>query len=125
MAIGWSQSDPKTWSFEIRKNIKWSDGSQIQLHEIADFFRSLKDTSSRHIAYLRLLDDVEVDRQLNLLHFRFKVPVGRGLLHELSLADAVMLHPKTLKNGWSVGSEPEPLIFLLAVGVLHVQQGRA
>ena len=104
LATAWSQSSPSIWTFEIRQGLKWSDGTPIELSQLAEFFNGLKNSSARHIANLRLLNDVEVDSTRNLLHFHFRGPVGRGVLHELSLADAVVVHPDAAAKGWSLSS---------------------
>jgi hypothetical protein len=106
LATAWSQTSPTTWTFEIRRDLHWSDGSPMRVAEMAAFYRRLQGAPSRHISHLRLLESVEADDARGLLHFRFRSPVGRGVLHELSLADAVYLHPSNEVNGWRTGSGP-------------------
>jgi MarR-like DNA-binding transcriptional regulator SgrR of sgrS sRNA len=104
LATEWKHIDPKTWSFKLRKNLKWSDGSPITLKQIRDHFVRLRTGKARHLIQLHRLSKVSVDEETNSLILRFSKPTTRDVFHELSLADAVLLHPRNLKGDWSITS---------------------
>ena len=105
-AESWVQTSPNTFTFKIRNQIKWSDGSPIALQEIADSLVALKNANSRHIVYLRKLSGVKTDDGSRTMTLNFESPVNSGVLHELSLADAGIMSQKKVDEGWKVTSGP-------------------
>lgn len=104
LAKRWYQTDPKIWRFELNPAIKWSDGTPITPDQLIDHFKTLSHTPSRHIVYLRHLTAVTYLPESHSLDFHFDHPTNSGLLHELSLADAVLAHPD--HPDWKVTSGP-------------------
>lgn len=106
LAKKWKQINSRTWKFYLYKNLCWSDGSPLTLEQVADHFEVLRKEKSRHLTLLKTVESISLDRKSNSLILRFINPVNEGLLHELSLADAAILHPKNLNDDWSVASGP-------------------
>ncbi|OFZ11900.1 MAG: hypothetical protein A2Z20_03120 [Bdellovibrionales bacterium RBG_16_40_8] len=106
IAERWWHSTPNSWSFKIRDNLRWSNGQAITLHEIKESLSRLKNSKSRHILYMKNLDEISADLHTNEIVLRFANPVNSGVLHELSLADSGLLHPLNLQYDWSVTSGP-------------------
>lgn len=104
LATAWSQTRPDAWVFAMRPDLRWSDGTPMTLAAIAAYYRELKNEPTRHLLYLKALTDVVADDAENTLTFLFSVPVGRSVLHELSLADAAYLHPTNLTRDWRITS---------------------
>ena len=106
IAINWERIDDKKWIFKIRPDLKWSNGEPITPEELVSHFNSLKEVDSRHIVQLNELDDVSFDKTNNHLILTFKQETNDGLLHELSLADTVLVPPNWEEEGWRVTSGP-------------------
>lgn len=104
LAESWRKPDETTWSFKLRKDLKWSDGSPIDPGYLRTYYEDLKKRDSRHIVYLRALRNVIYDEKSRQLSFVFEYPVGRAVLHELALADATLLHPTNTTRDWKVTS---------------------
>lgn len=106
LAESYSQKNDKTWVFKIRSTTHWSDGSAVSGEDWRRSFMTLAQSSSRHMVTVKRLKDVIYDEKLQLLTMEFSEQTGDGLLHELSLADAVLLHPDNLKGDYTVTSGP-------------------
>ncbi len=106
LAERWEKISDYKWVLYIRKNLKWSNGSDIKLEEIVNHFKDLRQLPSRHISLIKKMDFISYNEKDNSIIFESKSPVQEGLLHELSLADALLLHPKNKKDDWSVSSGP-------------------
>ncbi|MBI2602585.1 MAG: hypothetical protein HYW48_05980 [Deltaproteobacteria bacterium] len=106
LAEDWKQVDNTKWLFHLRRSLNWSDGSPMLLSELKAHFERLRDHGSRHISILKNLKDIDTDDARHTLLFIFKDPVNDSFIHELALADAVVLHPRNLKGDWSVTSGP-------------------
>ena len=106
LATSWKQVDEKTWSFHLRDGLQWSDGTPITEEHIIANFKRFQTSHTRHLFYLKKLRSIEFDRSTRRLNLTFKVTTNSGLLHELSLADATILHPHNLTIGWEVTSGP-------------------
>ncbi len=102
----WEQVSPTHWSFTLREGIKWSDGTDITPHEVVERFQTLKTTKSRHLLNLSRLKKVEFDPKSNSVNFYFRESTNDSFLHELSLADAVLVSPRNLTQDWKVTSGP-------------------
>lgn len=103
-AKAWKQLDEKTWSFKLVENAKWSDGSHISSEDWIAHFHSLKSNPSRHLIHLHNLSHALFEKESNSLVLSFLKSTTDTLLHELSLADAVLLNPRNLKGDWTVTS---------------------
>lgn len=106
LARSWQQVDEKTWTFALREDLRFSDGSPLTGDYVAEEMRSLATRNSRHLRLLRKLQQVDYDPASHHLTLRFESNAGGGVLHELSLADAVILHPSNKSFDWSVTSGP-------------------
>ncbi len=104
LADAWQRIDGETWRFKIKEDLYWSDGTSITLAQIRDHLYQLKAGKSLHITHLKFLKSIDVDAMNNSLTLYFTRSTEVDLLHELSLADAVLVHPYS-KN-WSVTSGP-------------------
>ena len=108
LASRWFQQSPQEWRFELRAGLRWSDGQPMSGEQIAAHFERLSRSRSRHLQYLPRLSSAQVvpsregsEAQLAL---HFSVPTDQGLPHELSLADAALVHPDD--RFWKVTSGP-------------------
>lgn len=106
LAKRWVQTDSHTFSFVIKDEIKWSDGKTILLSEIIDNLNRIKSSNSRHLRYLRLLKKIDQNLANNTITLVFSTEVDKEVIHELSLADAVILHKKNLEGDWNITSGP-------------------
>ncbi len=106
IAEKWEQVGERAWRFYIHKDARWSDGSPLTIDQVANHIDILRKGKSRHLTLVKTIQSVEPDYQKNSLTFHFSQPVSEGLLHELSLADATILHPANLNDDWSVTSGP-------------------
>lgn len=100
----WEQAGPSRWAFYLKKDLRWSDGTPIRPEDVAAHLRTLGGGRYRHIIYMKELEHVAVEGDKLLLDFR--TPVNDGLIHELSLADAALVHPRAAQDGWRVVSGP-------------------
>ncbi len=100
LATHWEQVSAKHWSFTLRKNLKWSDGSELSPDQILTHFQGLKNRQSRHLVNFQHLDRVSLGESGKTIHFRFKSATNQSFLHELALADAVLVHPDNLTKDW-------------------------
>lgn len=104
LAERWEQISPYQWIFYLRPSLLWSDGSPMSPEQIVAHFDNYRSVKFRHISLLAKLASVSYEQSKHALVFSFKDPVHEGLLHELSLADAVILHPRNLQDDWSLSS---------------------
>ena len=102
LARAWEKLSPTRWAFDLNPDLSWSDGTKIDPRAIAEHLQSLARDKHRHVVYLRRLKKASVEGRRIVLEF--DSPVNDGLIHELSLADAALLHPKNLTDDWSVVS---------------------
>ena len=109
LAQSWKEIDSKTWVFYLRPDLKWSNGSPITASELTNGFLRFRGIESRHLRLLPHLESVRFDEASRALFFHFDRPVYDEILHELSLADAVLLHPENIKGNWSITSGPYSL----------------
>lgn len=104
IAESWERLSPTRWSFRLRPELAWSDGTPIDPALVAAHIVSLSREKHRHIVYLKkLLSATTENRDLIL---EFSAPTNDGLIHELSLADSALLHPDNLTKDWRVTSGP-------------------
>ena len=106
IAETWKWDGDKEWQFKIRKSLKWSDGSPIMVSEIVEHLRDLGSGTHRHLSAMRSMDKINVvDERTIVLTFRNKM--SEILLHELSLADAVLYKKDSIGRPiWNVTSGP-------------------
>lgn len=104
LAVEWAQESKTLWRFQIRKDLRWSDGSLLSIEQMVMHFEDLKNRPSRHLSYLKNLESAFEEPETHELILKFRVPTGVQLLHELSLADAVLYKSRPLD--WSVTSGP-------------------
>jgi len=110
LAESYSQASDNTWIFRIRSGATWSDGTAIKEDQWVDSFMHLSRSESRHIVALKNLSKVTFDATSRDLTMIFSVPIGETLLHELSLADAVLIHPDNRQGNYQVTSGPYTVI---------------
>jgi ABC-type transport system substrate-binding protein len=94
LAQDWQQVSVSAWIFQIRENLKWSNGEPITLLTVRDHLLKLSKSPTRHGFALRHLERIEVDQQNHSLQLEFSRPTNRSVLHELSLADAALVYPE-------------------------------
>lgn len=104
LADKWEKISPQQWIFYLKPSLSWSDGSPMLPEQIVAHFDSYRTTRFRHISLLASLSSVSYIQSRHALVFNFNENVHEGLLHELSLADAVVLHPRNLQDDWSISS---------------------
>ncbi len=104
LAERWEQLSPYEWVFFIRSDSRWSDGSPLTLQQIADHFEILGKGSSPQLPIIRSIDSITIDEAQRAIHFIFEKPLTQNFLHELSFAEAAILHPANLYDDWSVSS---------------------
>ena len=102
LAQSWERLSPTRWAFDLKPNLAWSDGTPIEPQAIADHIESLGRREHRHIVYLKRLRHATVEDRRIILDF--DVPTNDGLIHELGLADAALLHPGNLADDWRIVS---------------------
>lgn len=91
--------------FSLRPDLKWSDGSNIEISDWLEHFKTFKDKDYRHISILRKTE-VFWDHKLKRLCFQLAKVFHKSLITELSLSDSLLLHKKNLDDDWSVTSGP-------------------
>lgn len=106
LASSWTRLSDHEWAFQLRKNLSWSDGSPLYPQEIVEHFERIRKGNSRHLSLIKTLDSISYNEQTHSLHFLSKTTLNDGILHELSLAEALVLHPKNLEDDWSITSGP-------------------
>lgn len=106
LAESWIQPEPSKWELKLRADLKWSDGSAISGEEIVTHIKTVSSAESRHLVVLKTLSSATYDSKSRVLRLIFKQPVGRSVLQELSLSDAVLLHPTNRTKGWAITSGP-------------------
>lgn len=104
IAESWERLSPTRWTFRLRPELAWSDGTPIEPALIAAHIVSLSRENHRHIVYLKKLLTARIENRDLILEF--SSPTNDGLIHELSLADSALLHPDNLTKNWSVTSGP-------------------
>lgn len=104
LSESWYQSDQFTWRFKLRSGLKWSDGSPLSPRHILDHFLHIKSKPSRHLTYLKSVSSISLVEDDSSLEFHFSLPTNSGFLHELSLADAAILHESNRVRGWEITS---------------------
>ncbi len=88
IATSWLQLNSKTWQFQLRNDLKYSDGTNISKEEYIKLLKQLIfQRNSMHRYYLNNVEKFEISNELKLTIY-FKVDTNILLLHELSLADS-------------------------------------
>ncbi|MBP6217725.1 MAG: hypothetical protein KA436_03980 [Oligoflexales bacterium] len=102
---GYQQESSYSWAFVLKRDLRWSDGSLIQAEDLAQSLLRLSKKGSRHHLILNDLQSVDFDESSRVIRLRFSQKVEQeDLLHELSLADASLLHPRNFQDDWTVSS---------------------
>ena len=104
IARSWERLSPRRWALDLDPGFKWSDGSPVTPKQVAAHLNRISDGRHRHLIYLKKLRNVDISGHRLVLNFG--APVNDGLLHELSLADAFLLHSRNLQGDWSIGAGP-------------------
>ena len=104
LAQSWTRESPTRWVFSLRPGLKWSDGSTITPEEVSTHMESFRGGKHRHTTYLKKLSRATVDG--NRLILDFQTPADESLIHELTLADTGLLHPRNRESDWSIVSGP-------------------
>lgn len=104
LAQSWEHPSPMRWIFHLHPDLAWSDGNPIEPLVIAAHIERLAKNKHRHIVYLKGLKSATVRNREIVLDFHS--PTNEGLIHELGLADAALLHPDNLTKGWGITSGP-------------------
>jgi len=100
LARSWKQTDTVTWVFKLREDLRWSDGSPIGLEYIRDYYQNLSRKETRHLVGMRRLKEALLNKSTGELTFHFDGKTNDSIIHELSLADATLLHPTNLEGDW-------------------------
>lgn len=104
IARSWTRLSSKRWALDIDPDARWSDGTPITAAQVASHLERLSRGRHRHVVYLKNLSSIRgVGHRLELT---FRTQTNAGLIHELSLADTFMLHPRNWEGDWSIGSGP-------------------
>jgi ABC-type oligopeptide transport system substrate-binding subunit len=104
LAESWHQNKPNEWQFRIKSNLTWSNGEPLTGEQIANHFATIKNRESKHLLALRRLEQVSFEPIGRILTMVFNGSTNSSLLHELSLADAVVTYPGQSGENWSVTS---------------------
>ena len=104
LAESWNQTKPNEWQFKIKNDLTWSNGEPLTGEQIADHFNKIKNRESKHLLGLRRIEAVSFDATHHTLTMVFRDATNSSLLHELSLADAVVTYPGPKGDNWSVTS---------------------
>lgn len=104
LARSWKRLKPTQWVFWLQDGLRWSNGAAISPEEITAHLNQLRKGNHRHITYLKKLRRAKTEG--NKIILEFHEPTNDGLIHELSLADTLLLHPNNLKGDWKVVSGP-------------------
>jgi hypothetical protein len=102
LAESWQRLDDKTFEFKLREGIQWSDGSEMTCEQIRDSIIHSINVNSRHLFYLKHLEELECRR--NTLVFHMKISIGSEFLGELSSADFSIINTRNLAGDWSLTS---------------------
>jgi len=104
LAESWRQTRPNEWQFKIKANLTWSNGEPLTGEQIARHFGQIKNRESKHLLALRRLENISFESTGRILTMVFNGSTNSSLLHELSLADAVVTYPGPGGETWSVTS---------------------
>ena len=104
LASEWKENIDGSWTFKIKPELKWSNAEPIELEAIAQLIKQLATQSSRHVTVLKQLKNISVNQKANTVTLHFDNSPGSALLHELSLADSVLVktgieEPFTVTSG--------------------------
>ena len=106
LAESWRQDSEHSWTFVLRKDLRWSDGSLMLPEHIIAHLSKMKRKTSRHLTALRSVEEIRYHEETHSLTLSSQAPLSDALLHELSLAELLILHPMNRKDDWSVTSGP-------------------
>ena len=104
LAESWHQPKPNEWQFKIRTDLTWSNGEPLTGEQIANHFNRISRRESRHLLALKRLEATTFNAEQQILTMMFHGETNSSLLHELSLADAVVTYPGPRGDDWSVTS---------------------
>lgn len=106
----WQRNGIYEWKFYYLKQKYWSNGTPITPEQIIDNLVRLSQVKSFHLQILKSMKNIEWLEKEKAFSLFFKNSVGEELLHELSLADAVLIHPEDHLK-WKITSGPYFLDF--------------
>ena len=98
LATGWSSSsDGLTWTFDLRRGVKFSDGTEFDANAVKySFDRSmslyLPDSAQAAIGYRDIIDSVEVTSKYQVV-FHLKIPFG-PFLSLMAYPGSFIVNPK-------------------------------
>jgi ABC-type transport system substrate-binding protein len=107
LAASWTWDGDKVWKFHLRPDARWSDGSPVTGEQIVELMHELASGTHRHLQKLRDLKSVAFDEPSQVLTLVFGSTTTDAILHELSLADAILYRrDQAGKPRWDVTSGP-------------------
>jgi ABC-type transport system substrate-binding protein len=107
LAASWIWDGDKVWKFHLRPDARWSDGSTVTGEQVVAHMRELASGTHRHLQKLRDLKSVAFDEPSHVLTLVFGSTTNDAILHELSLADAILYQrDQAGKPRWDVTSGP-------------------
>jgi MarR-like DNA-binding transcriptional regulator SgrR of sgrS sRNA len=106
LAENWKWDGDRVWQFKIRKDLRWSDGTSIGIDEILKHLNRLCSENYRHLRELKKVEKIELQGD-DLIILTFKEKMSEKVLHELSLADSILIkRDADGKPNWSITSGP-------------------
>jgi hypothetical protein len=100
IAESWKRTSDNEWRFQIKRNLKYSDGLDVKLDEIIEALQNRSKSNARHLKILPTVSEITSIPETNEITLKFKKQIGETLLAELSLADASIITKKTIESGW-------------------------
>lgn len=95
IAKSWTTSiDGLTWTFEINKHIKWSNGQPITPDQIAQSL-NISRIGTSHTDLSEAISSIKAESNKIIFHLKRKIS---GLLISLTYIDWAIVHPDTIKN---------------------------
>ncbi|MBI4924608.1 MAG: hypothetical protein HY843_01675 [Bdellovibrio sp.] len=87
--------DGTKWVFYLRKNLKWSDGTKIESHQVMESIqRALQGTT--HTQLSNYVESIETNKEHQIIFKMKKTP--DNFLNTIAFIDLAIVHPESYKN---------------------------
>ena len=109
LAESWLKEDPagQVWTFTLRENLRWSDGSALTVQDVRDSWRRLA-LPATGADYAAWMTDVEIFVNEELRSVQVHFPAPQPLFDRMCAFHALAPIPAALRNA-APGSTPDPL----------------